>query len=527
MLGILLLTIFSAALVYLIAKITFYWRWQGVKQCGPLDLWRTFFKLILQIEPGCETLVDLQNRYPDERYIGINMFTSNILLIKDPGLVKEVAIKEFDSFVNHYAFVTEEVEPVFGRVLLLLQGERWKAMRATLSPSFTSSKMRGMFRLFEECTEQFIEHLKEKDSSRIDIELKDVLTRFSNDVIASAAFGLSCNSLKCPENEFYLMGKDLTKLSGVWKNISFLIVTLFPRVAKFLGVRFFSPKANAFFRNLVQSTIEAREKSGIIRPDMIHLLMEARKGRLKHDVDADATIDSGFASIEESAIGKETRKVELSDDDLIAQALIFFFAGFESVANLMCFTAHELAVNCDVQTHLQEEIDETLRKHDGVITYESLLKMKYLDMVLSESLRKYPSIALSDRVCSKPFTIEPVRPGEKPVHLQKGAIVGIPIFSMHRDPKFHPNPERYDPERFSDENKSKIEPGSYLPFGIGPRSCIGNRFGLLEAKMLIFKLFQHFNVVVIKETQVPIKLKPNQFSLSVEKGFWVGLEPRA
>ncbi|KAB0797029.1 hypothetical protein PPYR_11090 [Photinus pyralis] len=524
MLGILFLTTFIATLVYLIVKITFYWRWQGVKQCGPLDLWRTFFKLLLQFGPECETLADLQKRYPEERYIGINMFTSNLLLIKDPGLVKEVAIKEFDSFVNHYAFVNEEVEPLFGRALLLLQGERWRSMRSTLSPSFTSSKMRGMFRLFEECTEQFIGYLQEKGSSGIDVELKDLLTRFSNDVIASAAFGLSCNSLKCPENEFYLMGKELTNLSGFWKNISLLIVTVFPRVAKFLGVRFFNPKANAFFRNLVKSTIDAREKSGILRPDMIHLLLEARKGRLKHDVDADA-IDSEFASIEESAIGKEASKIELSDDDLIAQALLFFFAGFESVANLMCFTAHELTVNCDVQTRLQEEIDETLRKHDGVITYESLLKMKYLDMVLSESLRKYPSITLSDRVCTKPFTIEPVHPGERPVHLQKGTIVGIPIFGMHRDPKFYPNPERYDPERFSDENKSKIEPGSYLPFGIGPRSCIGNRFGLLEAKMLIFKLFQHFNVVVIKETQVPIKLKPNHFSLSVE-GFWVGLEPR-
>ncbi|KAK5641876.1 hypothetical protein RI129_010423 [Pyrocoelia pectoralis] len=510
MFTILLLTFFCALLYYLV-KITFYWQNRGVSHCGALELWKTFFKFLLQLKPECQVLVDLQNRYRDDRYVGINMFLMNIILIKDPALIKEITIKEFDSFVNHHPFLSEETEPLFGKALLLLQGDRWKGMRATLSPSFTSSKMRGMFKLFDECTEQLIEYLQEKGSSRTDVDLKDLLTRFANDIIASAAFGLSCNSFKDPENQFYLMGKEATDLSGFWKNLAFVIITLFPRIAKFLGLTFTSPRVNAFFRNLVKSTIEMREKNGIIRPDMIHLLMEARKGQLKHEIETDT----------------KAWKVELTDDDLTAQALIFFFAGFESVSNLMCFTAHELAVNREVQTRLQEEIDNTLRQCNGTITYESLLKMKYLDMVLSETLRMWPSIALSDRICTKPYTIEPIRSGEKPILLQKGDIVGIPIFSMHRDPQFYPDPDRYDPERFNDENKSKIEPGTYIPFGIGPRSCIGNRFGLLEAKLLLFKLLQHFNIVVISQTQVPIKLKPSTFSLTVEKGFWVGLEPRS
>ena len=484
-------------------------------------------ELLLQFKPNCEVMVDVQNRYPDARYLGIIVFFQNLLIVKDPKLIKQILIKEFDTFPYHYPFVSADSDPIWGKNLLLLQGERWKEMRATLSPAFTSSKMRGMFKLFQECTDQLIAYLQTKGTLKIEIELKDAITRFTNDVIASAAFGVSCNSFKNPENEFYLMGKEITNLTGFCKFMNFVIMSLAPKLARLLGLTFTGARVISFFRNLVKTTIAAREKLGIFRPDMLHLLMEARKGQLKHDNES-STIDSGFAVIEESDIGKDAknRKMELTDDDITSQVATFFFAGFESVSNIICFTFHELAINPDIQQRLRNEIDNTLLESDGTITYEGVLKMKYLDMVLSETLRKWPSIGMTDRVCTKPFTIEPARPGEKPLHLNKGDVVGIPIYSIHHDPQYYPNPDRYDPERFNDENKSMIEPGAFIPFGLGPRSCIGTRFGLLESKLLIVNLLAKYNVVVITKTQIPIKLKPNQFSLSVEKGFWLGFEPR-
>lgn len=119
---------------------------------------------------------------------------------------------------------------------------------------------------------------------------------------------------------------------------------------------------------------------------MIHLLMEARNGRLQHDA-LENTKDTGFATVEESAIGKDrrnkTEKQEITLEIMTAQALLFFFGGFDSAATLASLCSYELALNPDIQERLREEIHETLRECNGKITYEALINMKYMDMVVA------------------------------------------------------------------------------------------------------------------------------------------------
>lgn len=105
-------------------------------------------------------------------------------------------------------------------------------------------------------------------------------------------------------------------------------------------------------------------------------------------------------------------------------------------------------------------------------------------------------------------------------------MLWIPIMGLHRDEKYYSNPERFDPERFNDENKTNITPYSYLPFGTGPRNCIGSRFALLEMKLLLFHLIEKFEIVPIAKTQIPLKIDRKQINLSAEGGFWVGLKRR-
>lgn len=140
--------------------------------------------------------------------------------------------------------------------------------------------------------------------------------------------------------------------------------------------------ATTYFKKIVLETIDTREKNNIVRPDMINLLMQAKKGKLKHEQRTDE--DEGFATAQESDIKNgESKQRELTDDDLVAQALIFFFAGFDTSSTLMSFMSLELAINPDVQQTLQTEIDDALRKSDENITYEAILKLKYLDQVVS------------------------------------------------------------------------------------------------------------------------------------------------
>lgn len=129
-----------------------------------------------------------------------------------------------------------------------------------------------------------------------------------------------------------------------------------------------------------------------------------------------------------------------------------------------------------------------------------------------------------DRVCTKPYTIKPASPDEKPLFIEEGTVLWFPIYALQRDPTIYPNPERFDPERFNDENKANINPYTYLPFGVGPRNCIGNRFALLEIKLIFFHILSKFEIVPIKETKIPIQISRKQINLLPDGGFPLGLK---
>lgn len=149
--------------------------------------------------------------------------------------------------------------------------------------------------------------------------------------------------------------------------------------------------------------------------------------------------------------------------------------------------------------------------------------MRYNSYLL-ETLRKWPNAVITDRICTKPYTIEPKTPDEKPLHLNVGDILWIPTIGIHRDPKYYPNPEQFDPERFNDENKKSINPYTYIPFGVGPRICIGLRFALLETKTVFFNILRNFEIVPNKKMTIPVQICKNNFTMTAKDGFWFNFE---
>nr|QYA71985.1 cytochrome P450 [Anoplophora glabripennis] len=447
-----------------------------------------------------------------------------LLVLRDPELLKQVAIKDFDHFTDHISFLPTDSDPLFSKSLVALHGREWREMRALLSPCFTSSKMRFMFNLINESAENLAEHFLKKDENVVEVEMKNAFTRFSSDVVATTACGIKVNSLENPKNEFYLMGQKATDFSDIWKNIKFLLYLIVPYIKKVLKIQLITDDVSTFFRGLIDETIKVREEKGVVRPDMIHLLLETRKGIRKEEETND--VDTGFATAEESPSGlvKEKLHRALTNEEITAQALIFFIAGFDSVSSAMCFTTYELTVNQDVQERLREEVYSTCKACKGKLTYDALLQMKYLDMVISETLRKYPINLVIERVCTKSYTIEPVLPGEIPVDLKVNDAIWLPVYAIHHDPNYYPNPDRFDPDRFSDENKGDIKPYTYLPFGLGPRNCIGSRFALLMIKAVIFNTLLHFELVPIEKTVIPLKISKKSFAMNAEGGFWLGFK---
>ncbi|PSN38878.1 hypothetical protein C0J52_18965 [Blattella germanica] len=237
-------------------------------------------------------------------------------------------------------------------------------------------------------------------------------------------------------------------------------------------------------------------------------------------------------------MAKETEVIEIKDilarygtdvissylpiDSVAAQAFVFFAAGFETSSTTMTFCLYELALNPDIQDRVRKEILKVLDKHDGKITYESILEMSYLDQVVSETLRKYPPVPILNRECTNEYMI----PGTDVV-IEKGTPIVIPVVSLQHDPKHYPNPEKFDPDRFTEEEIQKRHPYVYLPFGEGPRICIGMRFGLMQTKVGLVSILSKFEIGVSEKTSIPLVMNKMSFILAPKGGMWLKITKRS
>ncbi|KAL3273875.1 hypothetical protein HHI36_015301 [Cryptolaemus montrouzieri] len=288
----------------------------------------------------------------------------------------------------------------------------------------------------------------------------------------------------------------------------------------------FDNEVSSFFRKIIKETVEYRRTNHIERPDMLHLLMHAKKRTPKTNESINTeegnAIDRNHFKFNEQ---QADTSVGLSLEDITSQAIFFFFAGYDTVATVLCFMSYELAINPHIQQKLIEELDE-FRPKNNLLTNDSLSKLTYLDMVLSETLRKWSPNVIIDRQCVKQYEIQPEHPDEKSVNLTTDDVLWIPIWALHHDPKYWNKPDEFDPERFSPRNKNKIIPYTYLPFGIGARNCIGSRFVLMEVKTFFYGLLEHFTIVPIRKSTIPVKLKKETFFVDSKDGFWFGLKKR-
>lgn len=291
------------------------------------------------------------------------------------------------------------------------------------------------------------------------------------------------------------MGQRSTTF-GIRDILVALVMDTFPRLSRWIGLQFFDASQTEFYRSLVHDTMAHRQKENIFRPDMIQLLMEAKtKGSIRMDAAADASSSESYATVQDISPEQLQGKARIwSDADLTAQCFLFFTAGFETTATLLATMCHELAENQQVQLKLRQEIDDARAGLNGApFTYDVMQSLKYLDMVVSESLRKWPPAIATDRMCVRPYEL--TDDDGHTLRIQKGDGLWIPIFALHRDPEYWPEPSKFDPERFSDGRKAEIQPFTYVPFGVGPRNCIGkmNRFrrwnpNLIDLYIICFRI---------------------------------------
>ncbi|XP_028176554.1 cytochrome P450 6k1-like isoform X2 [Ostrinia furnacalis] len=207
-----------------------------------------------------------------------------------------------------------------------------------------------------------------------------------------------------------------------------------------------------------------------------------------------------------------------SMDDLAANTMLYMIAGYETSATTGQFTAYQLALNPDIQNKVREEIVRVLDKYGGKCTYEAQNEMVYFNMVLEETMRMYPSMRAIFRRCTKDYRL----PGTDLV-IEKDTLVFVPCNSIQMDPEIFPEPHKYNPERFSPENKAKLHPCHWMPFGEGPRKCLGVRQGYIQSKMALVKILPKYELVLDERTLVPMRIKTTSLVPQAEGDVWIKL----
>ncbi|KAI1233712.1 Cytochrome P450 3A1, partial [Lamprotornis superbus] len=498
-----------------------------------------------------------------------------VLAVLDPILIKNILVKEcYDIFTNRRNF---RLNGILALALNVAEDEQWKRIRAVLSPTFTSGKLKEMFHIINHYGEKLVQNIAKKVANDEFVTAKDIFGAYSMDVVTSTSFSVNVDSMSNPNDPFVINIKKFLQFSFL--SPVFLLLVLFPFVTPVLErmkVTLLPSDVMEFFKNVFTKMKKEREKgSSTKNPEcrrnlvasseavVCHLFSKPEKNEnhalpgcpsgesvcvpggsvaqtsscteavscewsrclskgpvldkvcllpthiFSASVSPQDRVDFLQLMIESQNSHDGSRSAEtnlektLSDEEVLAQALIFVFAGYETTSSTLSYIAYNLATHPDVQQRLQDEVDKHL-PNKASPTYSTITQMEYLDMVVNESIRLYPAGSRLERVCKKTVELNGVT-------IPEGMVVLIPAFVLHRDPQYWPEPDEFRPERFSKENKEGIDPYTFLPFGAGPRNCIGMRFALLVVKVAVVVLLQNFSFRPCKDTPIPLVLDSKGF----------------
>lgn len=281
-------------------------------------------------------------------------------------------------------------------------------------------------------------------------------------MVSSAIYGVDSKAFSEEESIIRKMGASLFEFPLKFI-IYFTLIQIFPFITKIFKMSLIPKKIETFFTQLTNDAIKLRESSGVERDDYLGYLLQLRK------------------------------KKNLAPVEVAAHTLTFFLDGYETSSVIIAHCLYQLAANEEYQTRLRTEIYESVKQH-GSVTYDSIGEMKYLDQVFHgerishfhcididliyslcvETLRLHPALGAMSRKCTESIEFSDYK--DKKVLIEKDINVMIPIWSIHKDAEFYPNPEVFDPDRFSEANggaKKFKDMGAFLGWGDGPRICMG------------------------------------------------------
>ncbi|KAL1140944.1 hypothetical protein AAG570_000872 [Ranatra chinensis] len=425
-----------------------YWWWRGVSQGGgvPVPLLGTCWPPS-RLSRGFSGLLNyLYSTRGGHSFLGFHFFVRPCLLIADPQLINDAFVKNFDTFKSRSTYVNQKRD-IIARNVIHLGGDQWRSVRTKMTPYFTPARIKKSLDMAATSLKLVEEQLDRGGT----VDVHALMTRYTTHVLTGAFFGVKSDVFDNKEDSFFYHLQRALFDPG-------------------FGLRIFLSIVSPWIYDLTRSTLNTPEATRELK-DLTFRLIEGRLKNKGHDL-MQAMVDQmekDSKTIEDKYLPDDRSNLRFDMLTITAQMMALYTGGTESSGTTLGFALYEMAVHTSIQDRARAEVRDVLaRSHSAQLDYDALQKMRYVNMVISETLRKYPIFNFLHRKATSAYNI----PGTDIV-LETGTRVFVPVYSIHHDPNYYPDPERFDPDRFTEEEIAKRPAEAYIPFGIGPRYCIG------------------------------------------------------
>ena len=411
----------------------------------------------------------------DRRLLSGRLFRIQWFIVNWPDYIQHVLLDNQQNYIKG-RFSDALLTPIVGEGMLTSEGATWRRRRRIAAPAFHTRAIAGFVDEMVRCTTAMLDRWQTRTGP---FDIASEMTGLTLDVITRTMFSTDISG-------------EVTRLRQLVQTV--LALTR-PNLMDMLNVPSWIPRpgsrtkqhAIAELDKMVAQILQSRRQVGDRHSDLLSLLLAARD--------------------EETGEG-------LSDHQLRDEIMTIFLAGHETSANALAFTWYLLATHPDVEARLQQELTSVL--NGRAPAYADIAQLRYTRMVFEETLRLYPPAYQLTRTAIGADVIGGVE-------IPRNAVITIYPYVTHRNPALWPDAERFDPERFAPENAAGRHRFAYLPFGGGPRICIGQTFAIAEAVVIIASIAQRFRFSLAPgHTVQPVGL----FTLRPKDGVWVTATPR-
>lgn len=375
----------------------------------------------------------------------------SIFLLNDPAVIKQVLSDDGSTFPKSDLMVNA-LEPLIGESIFVTDGDKWRRQRAMIDPAFSHMRLSVAYTSMQAAVEDRLAWLSEMADAGTSFSLDLAMSHLTADVICRTVFSISLDTTIAKDvfDDFVIFERDVAQVK-IWRLIVDPAWTAAPQPEQVL-----------------QACTRIRKHLG----DLVDT-------HLNEGADRFDDIASAVISARDAETGEPFTREELID-----QLGVFFLAGHETSASALTWAFYILAVRPEIRNRVREEVTE--RVGDRPITMADVRELPFVRSFFKEVLRLYPPITFMPRVAERAVQLGRRR-------LRRGALVMIAPWTLHRHEKYWPAPDRFDAERFFGERERDVQPGTYIPFGQGPHTCVGAGFATLEAALIIASLVREFD----------------------------------